>query len=101
MSILYRGYCKEWNLYTNYRKTKEECENDLGCGLENLTFEEINETDHLLLQVPDEFRSTLSYMAYERGHSAGESEVLGILRELIYDLKPAIDKYTERLNKNS
>ena len=53
----------------------------------------------LLSLVPEEFRSTLSRMAYDRGHSAGLEEVVSILDQLIYDLTPAIMAYTNRLTK--
>jgi len=48
---------------------------------------------------PIEFRSVLSYMAYERGHSAGEDEVFNILSNLVSELKPAIEAYTTRIKK--
>ena len=51
----------------------------------------------ILQRVPEEFRSTLSYMAYERGHSAGAVEVEGILKGLISDLLPAIQAFEKRL----
>lgn len=43
--------------------------------VEDLEIKKFTENDYLLLQVPLEFRSTLSYMAYEQSHSAGEDEV--------------------------
>lgn len=52
-----------------------------------------SKTDELLSQVPEEFRSALSYMAYESGHSAGEEEVLCHLHSLIDGLKPAIKDF--------
>ena len=51
----------------------------------------------LLEQVPVEFRSVLSSMAYDRGHSAGEDEVILILKDLVNELKPAIEQYTQRI----
>lgn len=65
--------------------------------VEDLEIKEFTESDYWLLQVPLEFRSTLSYMAYESGHSAGEDEILSILKNLIADLKPAIEKFEARL----
>ncbi len=53
----------------------------------------------LLEQVPVEFRSVLSEMAYDRSHSYGEEEVVSTLASLVYDLKPAIEKYTNNLKK--
>lgn len=51
----------------------------------------------LLEQVPVEFRSVLSNMAYDRDHSAGEDEVVSILEGLVADLKPAIQSFKENL----
>ena len=56
-----------------------------------------NETNELLAELPEELRSVVSYMAYESGHSAGEMEVLSILRGLVDDLKGPLEK----LRKNS
>lgn len=68
--------------------------------VEDLTVEKVNKTDYLLSSVPEDFRSTLSYMAYERGHSAGEDEVTSILEGLVNDLRPAIMKFEQRLLGN-
>lgn len=51
-----------------------------------------SETAELLEQLPEEVRSAVSYMAYERGHSAGELEVLGILRGIVSDLKEPLSR---------
>ena len=65
--------------------------------MDMLTFEEIDEQDFILEQVPEEFRSALYSIAWDDGHAYGESEVLNILKGLVYDLKPAIEKYTKRI----
>jgi len=52
-----------------------------------------NKMDELLLRIPEEFHSILTYMAYERGHNAGEDEVYCILTNLVEDLKPAIKEF--------
>lgn len=52
-----------------------------------------NKMEELLLCIPEEFHSVLSYMAYERGHNAGEDEVYCILTNLVEDLKPAIEEF--------
>lgn len=64
-----------------------------------MTPEEFNKQEtELLNKVPQEFRGWLSYYAYEQGHSAGYEEVLSYLRELIYELVPAMNKF--KLNHN-
>ncbi|MFZ9612562.1 MAG: hypothetical protein ACO29Q_04710 [Crocinitomicaceae bacterium] len=49
-----------------------------------------------LSQVPEEFRSMLSYEAYDRGHSAGQEEIDSILSGLAYDFLQAWKKYQVR-----
>ena len=53
--------------------------------------------DNLLQELPEEFRSAISYYAYEQGHSAGIEEIVNHLSELVGILKEPIAKYTERL----
>jgi hypothetical protein len=54
------------------------------------------EQAELLKDIPEEFKGTLSYMAYERGHSSGPEECISILRDLVSDLAEPIKKYGER-----
>jgi len=99
MSKIYIGHHKAWKV-TAAGSTQDEVLNKMGCDrsdLPDITFETQENTDYLLLQVPEEFRGKLSYMAYERGHSAGESEVELILTELIYELKPVIQAFEKRI----
>ena len=55
----------------------------------------------LLALVPEEFRSVLSNMTYDRGHSAGLEEVVSVLENLVYDLTPAITAYAHRLKHSA
>jgi hypothetical protein len=98
MNKIYIGTSAKYKHTCQYL-TKEQVENEMDF-CDDLVIEETTESELLLKSIPEEFVSVLSYMAYERGHSAGESEVALYLRDLIYDLKPAIDKYTARLLKN-
>lgn len=66
-------------------------ESDLSC------IQELSETDFILKDIPIEFKSVLSYMAYERGHSAGENEINLVLRGLVSDLTPAINEFKKNL----
>lgn len=60
----------------------------------------VEEQEYLLKLIPEEFRSWASYYAYAHGHSAGESECLLHLRELVLGgLAEAIQKYTVIINK--
>lgn len=43
--------------------------------------------------LPPEFAQFVRGNAYERGHSAGYEEVLGIAQSLASDLKPVIEQY--------
>jgi hypothetical protein len=55
----------------------------------------------ILADIPVEFHSVLSYMAYERGHSSGYEECISILNDLVTNLKPAIESYRYTLIKPS
>lgn len=57
------------------------------------------EEEYILKDVPAEFHSALSSMAYERGHSAGEYECMLHLRDLVFDLLPAIEAYAKKFRK--
>ena len=65
-----------------------------------MTLEEYNHQQDLLLQgLPEELRPTISWMAYERGHSGGYEEVIGILTGLVNDLAPAVLAYGARMER--
>ena len=51
------------------------------------------ECQDILRNVPEQFHVALQSMAYERGHSSGYEEVLGMLRDLVDSLLPAIKQY--------
>lgn len=55
----------------------------------NMIFEEY--------KIPDEFRSTISSMAYDRGHSAGYEEVQMLIKSYCSDLSQPIKDYSLRL----
>jgi len=57
------------------------------------------EQAELLQYIPEELKSTLSYMAYEEGHSAGHEEVIGILKSLVNSLKDPLKQLEARIRK--
>jgi hypothetical protein len=96
MKKIFIGYHPAWNIKAE-GYSKAEVISKIGCEESELTFQELSKTDYLLSKVPPEFRSKLSYMAYEKGHSAGEEEIELILEELINDLLPCIESFEKRL----
>lgn len=78
-------------------KSPQAIANELGCASSELDCKTMQTIDYLLDKLPTEFRSVLSYMAYERGHSAGQAEVELILAGLVNDLSPAILAFEKRL----
>ena len=48
-------------------------------------------------QLPIEFCQYFSYMAYERGHSAGEEEVNGIFCGMVEEFIPVLKEYNKRV----
>lgn len=61
---------------------------------------DIDKPEYIMRNIPDEFKSVLSMRAYDSGHSAGEDEVISILRGLVSDFEKPIKDYTERLISN-
>jgi len=90
---------KGWNI-TRHGKSLKEIAESVGCDIDQLeVIREYTERDWILRDVPEELKGTLSYMAYERGHSGGDEEVINILRTLVNDLLPSILKYGDRMKQ--
>ena len=67
-----------------------------------MTAEEFNIKEaEILKDLPEEFRSAISTMAYERGHSAGYEECLIHVEGYVNDLKKPIEEFKERVARNS
>lgn len=100
MNIKYIATSARYNIDAELFKTKEEL---LNCydWAEDLVIEEIDvdDSNYILRDVPEELKGCISWMAYEQGHSAGESEVASCMRSLVYDLLPAILAYGIRMKK--
>jgi hypothetical protein len=65
-----------------------------------MTADEFNAREAALLEhVPEELRSTISHMAYERGHAYGHEEVLGHVSDLVENLEPAIGRLIARIRQ--
>lgn len=56
--------------------------------------------EQALQDIPPEFHGALRWIAWDRGHTYGHSEVYNHLLTLVDNLAEPIQKYTERL-KNS
>lgn len=55
--------------------------------------------DELLADMPEEFKSVLSAMAWEMGHSAGFEEVINYLKSLVDDLQEPIELFACRIRR--
>ena len=53
--------------------------------------------DYILRKLPPEFQAYVSKVAWDRGHSAGASEVLLIAEEMAHDLVDVAYQYNQRL----
>ena len=95
---LYIPTSKLYNLPRDTFHNKEELLSNYSWA-EDLFIEEIEERDYFSGQLPPEFRSVISYQAYERGHSAGQEEIDLILRGLVNDLLPAIKEFEKRIRE--
>lgn len=66
-----------------------------------MTTEEFStKQSELLNRVPFEVRGALSYMAYDRGHSAGRENVIGILEDLVDTLERPLRDLENRLTNS-
>ena len=88
------GECAACQLYAKLENSFNSWRKNNGFPLTNK-----ERAAEILAQLPEEFRSLLSYQAYEQGHSAGQDEIDSILVGLAYDFSEAWRKYTARTGK--
>ena len=63
-----------------------------------MTSEEFAEIqENLVEDLPDEFQAYVRQTAWERGHSSGYEEVAQIVGEMVGDLAPVVQTYTNRI----
>lgn len=100
MNIQYQASSKIHKINSELFKTKEELLDNYDWA-EDLVIStiDVDDRDYILRDVPEELKGCLSWMAYERGHSAGENEVACHMRSLVDDLLPAILAYGIRMKK--
>lgn len=91
-NIKYR--VKGENYLWDDRKDLEGCYEGIPIEIEEI---DTDSEDYIMRNIPKEFHSTLSYMAYDRGHSAGESECRLYLRELVSELQKPIEEFRKNL----
>ena len=78
----------------------------LNCGLEkqfidnNIVEIDTDAESYILRNIPAEFHSALSYMAYEKGHAYGPSEIRLHLKELAGGLESSFEKYEKRIKES-
>ena len=88
---------KEWKTEVT-ASSLEAAAKQLGADVKDMEIvKEYTKEEYLLRDIPEEFKGALSYMAYERGHSAGKEEVLCILQGLVADLKDSIQAFEKRI----
>lgn len=65
--------------------------------------EEFSQKEKLLLielEVPEELKSIVSWIAYEDAHSSSYEDVLSRIRDLWSNLKEPIEEYAQRVYEN-
>jgi len=65
--------------------------------MEQALFEQKQEKS--LAEIPEEFRSFVRTHAWEQGHSCGYQEVLNYVEDMVWSLKPAIEKFQKRVSE--
>jgi hypothetical protein len=53
--------------------------------------------EYIMRDIPKEFHSTLSYMAYDRGHAYGMDEVRLHLKNFVEELQKPIEEFRKNL----
>ena len=96
MSKIFTGEHKAFGL-VGVGTSAQDAADKIGFPIDELIITEMEKTDYLLRDVPEEFKSRLSYMAYEDGHAYGEEEVESILSNLVSELLPCIKDFEKRL----
>ena len=97
---MFIGTYQPWGI-SETGATKAEVAKRLGHPEDQLTWQEFDDRDWILRGIPKEFHAPLGWIAYEQGHSCGEDEVIGILRDLVANLEPAIKAFHTRIYKES
>jgi hypothetical protein len=78
-------------------KTEAECKLFLPFPPRMTDEEYIRKQTKLLKDIPKELHAALSYMAYERGHSAGNEEIVIELHDLVSGLQEPLKNYEARV----
>ena len=99
MNIQYQASSATYNIQAELFSTKEQLLNHYDWA-EDLVITEVDvdSNDYILRDVPEELKSSFSWMAYDSGHHAGEEEVACILRGLVNDFLPGILAYGARMS---
>jgi hypothetical protein len=67
-----------------------------------MTPEEFNLREaELLVRLPEELRSAVGYMAYERGHAYGHEEVLGHVADMVSQLEQPVQELIARVQREA
>jgi hypothetical protein len=96
MSKVFTGEHKAFGL-VGVGTSAQDAADKIGFPIDELIITEMEKTDYLLRDVPEEFKSRLSYMAYEDGHAYGQDEIESKLSDLVSDLLPCIKDFEKRL----
>lgn len=57
----------------------------------------VKRQDNLLSQIPEEFRGSVSFKAYQDGHAYGYEEILNHVEELVGMILTPLKNYTNRI----
>jgi len=99
MNIQYQASSDRYKFKPELFPTKEALQESYS-WVEDLVITEVDvdSNDYILRNVPEELKSSFSWMAYDSGHHAGEEEVACILRGLVNDFLPGILAYGARMS---
>jgi|688.fasta_scaffold410114_3 hypothetical protein len=99
MNIQFQASSNIYKFTQELFSTKEALKDVYGWAADLVITEiDVDSSDYILRDVPEELKSSFSWKAYEAGHHAGEEEVACILRGFVDDFLPGILAYGARMS---
>lgn len=99
MNIQYQATSEMYKFQPELFATKEALQSSYDwVGDLVITEVDVDSNDYILRDVPEELKSSFSWIAYDSGHHAGEEEVACILRGFVNDFLPGILAYGARMS---
>ena len=85
---------EKWECNEEFAKT---CKDFKPCPARMIEEEFITKRNDIANRIPNEFKSAISLMAWDLGHSSGYEEVIGILEDIVSNFEKPIKDFEQRI----